>query len=76
MGQRAAEVKMTSSRVEQVEFERRSSRTGQRYGLGGFVGEAEYEGQLAEFVPWLEAAEWAGVGRLTVWGNGRLKISR
>jgi hypothetical protein len=76
MGERAAAVKMTSARVEKVEFERRSGRTGQRHGLGGFVGEAEYEGQLAEFVPWLEAAEWAGVGRLTVWGNGRLKISR
>jgi hypothetical protein len=76
MGQRAAAVKMTSARVEKVEFERRSGRTGQRHGIGGFVGEAEYEGQLAEFVPWLEAAEWVGVGRLTVWGNGRLKISR
>ena len=76
MGERAAAVKMTFLRIEQVEFERRSSRTGQRHGLGGFVGEAEFEGQLAEFVPWLKAAEWAGVGRLTVWGNGRLKISR
>jgi hypothetical protein len=76
MGQRAAAVKMTSARVEEVEFERRSGRTGQQHGLGGFVGEAEYEGQLAEFVPWLEAAEWVGVGRLTVWGNGRVKISR
>jgi hypothetical protein len=76
MGRRAAAVQMTSARVEEVEFERRSGRTGQRHGIGGFVGEAEYEGQLAEFVPWLEAAEWVGVGRLTVWGNGRLKISK
>ena len=76
MGQRAAAVKMTSARVEEIEIERRSGRTGQRHGIGGFMGEAEYEGQLAEFVPWLEAAEWVGVGRLTVWGNGRLKISR
>jgi hypothetical protein len=76
MGQRAAAVRMTLSRVEEVEFERRSGRTGQRHGIGGFMGEAEYEGQLAEFVPWLEAAEWVGVGRLTVWGNGRVRISR
>jgi hypothetical protein len=75
MGQRAAAVKMTSAAFEQVELERRSGRTGQRHSLGGFVGEAEYEGQLAEFMPWLQAAEWVGVGRLTVWGNGRLKIS-
>ena len=74
MGQRAAAVKMTSVRIEEVEVERRSGRTGQRHRIGGFVGEAEYEGELAEFVPWLQAAEWVGVGRLTVWGNGRLKI--
>lgn len=74
MGQRARAVKMTSLHIEQVEFERQSGRTGQRHGLGGFVGEAEYEGQLAEFVPWLKAAGWAGVGRLTVWGNGRIQI--
>ena len=74
IGQRAAAVKMTSAWVEEIKLERLSGRTGQRHGIGGFVGEAEYEGQLAEFVPWLEAAEWVGVGRLTVWGNGRLKI--
>jgi hypothetical protein len=74
IGARARAVRMTSARVEEVEVERQSARTGQRHGIGGFVGEAEYEGRLAEFVPWLRAAEWVGVGRLTVWGNGRLKI--
>ena len=53
--------------------ERRSSRTGQRHGIGGFVGFAEYEGDLAEFVPYLEAAYWTGVGRHCTWGNGQIK---
>jgi hypothetical protein len=52
---------------------RRSSRTTQVHSLGGIVGSAEYEGDLDEFVPWLRAASWTGVGRHTVWGNGQIE---
>ncbi len=55
-----------------VAVERRSSRTGQRHGIGGFVGFADYEGDLAEFLPYLEAAPWTGVGRHCTWGNGQI----
>jgi len=44
------------------------------HSLGGFTGEAEYEGDLAEFLPWLRAARWVGVGRQTVWGKGELRV--
>jgi hypothetical protein len=44
--------------------------------LGGFTGWAEYEGELREFVPYLEAARWTGVGRQTVWGKGEIGIER
>jgi hypothetical protein len=74
MGERAAAVRMTRCEVRQVDVERRSSRTGQVHPIGGFVGEAEYEGDLMEFVPYLRAAEWTGVGRHTVWGKGELRI--
>jgi hypothetical protein len=74
MGERAAAVRMTRCEVRHVAMERRSSRTGQVHPLSGFVGEAEYEGDLAEFVPWLEAAEWTGVGRQTVWGKGEILV--
>jgi hypothetical protein len=40
--------------------------------LGGFVGVAEYEGDLNEFFPYLEIARWTGVGRQTVWGKGEI----
>jgi hypothetical protein len=76
MGERAAAIRMTHSRIEQHDYERRSSRTGQRHSLGGFIGEADYEGDLTEFVPYLEATWWTGVGRLTVWGNGQLCVSK
>lgn len=73
-GERAALVRMTSCRIEHREILRRSSRTGQTHPIGGFVGEAEYEGDLAEFVPYLRAAEWTGVGRQTVWGKGEIAV--
>jgi len=34
-----------------------------------FTGEAEYAGELAEFLPWLRAARWVGVGRQTPCGG-------
>jgi hypothetical protein len=75
--ERAALVEMTRCEVHQVdEVTRRSSRTGQVHSLGGFMGEAEYEGALSEFLPWLEAARWTGVGRQTVWGKGVIALHR
>jgi hypothetical protein len=73
-GERARRVKMTRCELTQVAAKRRSSRTGQVHSIGGFTGEAEYEGDLAEFVPYLQAAAWTGVGRQTVWGKGQLEI--
>ena len=73
-GERAAKVRMTGCRVTHVDVERRSSRTGQTHSIGGFIGEAEYEGELAEFLPYLKAAQWTGVGRQTVWGKGHISV--
>jgi hypothetical protein len=72
MGNRAAIIKMTHCELRQIEAERVSRSTGQRHSLGGFAGIAEYEGDLAEFVPYLEIARWTGVGRQTVWGKGEI----
>jgi CRISPR-associated endoribonuclease Cas6 len=75
MGERAAAIRMTRCELRQVEAERRSSRTGQVHGIGGFVGVAEYEGALSEFIPYLDAAQWTGIGRQCVWGKGELRVS-
>ncbi len=72
MGERARAIRMTRWEMERVERERVSRSTGQRHSIGGFTGVAEYEGELAEFVPYLEIARWTGVGRQTVWGKGEL----
>lgn len=71
-GERAGRVTMSRCELVQVAAERVSRRTGQRHSLGGFRGVAEYEGDLAEFLPYLEIARWTGVGRQTVWGKGEI----
>jgi hypothetical protein len=72
MGERAGRVRLTRSELSWTETERRSSRTGLTHPLGGFTGEVEYEGELGEFLPYLRAAQWTGVGRQTVWGKGEI----
>ncbi len=74
MRDRAKAVRMTDCELKLARTSRRSSRTGQVHSLGGFVGTAEYEGELSEFLPYLEAARWTGVGRQCVWGKGELRI--
>jgi hypothetical protein len=71
---RASKVTMTSCRLRHDASERRSTRTGQSHPIGGFLGTAEYEGELAEFLPFLEAGRWTGVGRQSVWGKGQLDV--
>lgn len=73
-GERAALIRMTRCEIRHVDVVRRSSRTGQTHPIGGFTGEAEYEGGLTEFVPYLRAAEWTGVGRQTVWAKGQVRV--
>jgi CRISPR-associated endoribonuclease Cas6 len=74
LGERARAIRMTRCELRQVEAKRRSSRTGQVHSLGGFIGSADYEGELGEFLPFLEAARWTGVGRQCVWGKGEIRV--
>lgn len=72
MGERAARVRLSRCELQWTEVARRSSRTGQIHPLGGFTGVAEYDGDLGEFLPYLRAGHWTGVGRQTVWGKGEI----
>ncbi|MGO9011892.1 MAG: CRISPR system precrRNA processing endoribonuclease RAMP protein Cas6 [Bryobacteraceae bacterium] len=74
LGARARAVKLVSSDLNWTSARRRSSRTGQSHPLGGFTGIARYQGDLGEFLPWLRAARWTGVGRQTVWGKGDVRV--
>jgi len=73
--ERAARVRLAAHRLSQHQVERFSTRTQQRHPLGGFTGTAEYAGAgLAEFLPYLRAGEYTGVGRQTVWGKGAFTV--
>jgi hypothetical protein len=72
MGERAGRVALTDCNLAWHATKRRSSRTGQTHPIGGFTGEAQYEGELTEFLPYLRAGQWTGVGRQTVWGKGEI----
>jgi hypothetical protein len=74
MGERAARVELRRSDLAWEQVKRKSGRTGQVHPIGGFTGEAEYAGPLGEFLPWLRAARWVGVGRQTVWGKGDVRV--
>ena len=74
LGERAARVELRRSDLAWEQVKRKSGRTGQVHPIGGFTGEAEYAGHLAEFLPWLRAARWVGVGRQTVWGKGDVRV--
>jgi CRISPR-associated endoribonuclease Cas6 len=74
LGERSEKVRTLASHFEWVERARTSSKTGQRHELSGFIGEATYEGDLAEFLPWLTLGELVHVGKHTAWGNGHFRL--
>ena len=73
-GERAEAVRIERCDLRHVHAERLSTRTRQRHPLGGLAGVVEYAGSLAEFVPFLEAAQFTGVGRQTSWGKGEIQV--
>lgn len=75
LGERAEKVRTVSAQTDWVERFRTSSKTRQRHELSGFVGEATYEGKLAEFLPWLTLGEVVHVGKHAAWGNGWIQIA-
>ena len=74
LGERAQQVQMIRCEFQHRQVSRVSTRTGQRHSIGGFVGEAEYAGELREFVPFLMAAQFTGIGRQTTWGKGEIQV--
>ncbi len=73
-GRRAAAVTMTRCELRHQEVTRFSTRTRQSHSLSGFVGVAEYEGELREFIPYLIIGQFTGMGRQTTWGKGEIAV--
>lgn len=74
MAQRAQVILLERHRLRYQNRLRTSSKTGQTHPIGGFLGEADYAGNLDEFLPLLDAASWTVVGRQTVWGKGQIRL--
>ena len=70
--QRSDSIQTIRFALTRNEASRKSSRSGQAHALSGVTGEIDYRGNLTDFLPYLEAARWTGVGRHTVWGKGEL----
>lgn len=75
MGERAAEIRLLEAKLKRAEGSRRSTSQQNRHPLGGFYGSARYGGDLREFLPYLYAGQYTGVGKYTVWGQGEISIS-
>ena len=75
MGERARNIRVVEQSLKHVDRNRTSRASGDSHPIGGFIGEAIYEGDLGEFLPYLEAGYWTGVGRQTVWGKGEIRTT-
>lgn len=62
------------SDVKWTSWERYSSRQKQRLKMGGIVGNVVFKGDIEEYLPWLQLAEWCNIGKNPVFGLGRVKI--
>ncbi|MGP8322062.1 MAG: CRISPR system precrRNA processing endoribonuclease RAMP protein Cas6 [Methanosarcinaceae archaeon] len=56
------------------DWERYSNRQEKRLKMGGFMGDITFEGDLAEFLPFLRLGEYLHVGKGTVYGLGKYEI--
>ncbi|MBI4523637.1 MAG: CRISPR system precrRNA processing endoribonuclease RAMP protein Cas6 [Deltaproteobacteria bacterium] len=68
--ERAKTVEMKDGNIRWHDWERYSARQDTRMKMGGFVGEVEYHGELAEFLPLLKLGERIHVGKSSTFGLG------
>jgi len=72
--ERAQEIRSAELNTRWVDWERYSGRQNAKLKMGGFVGEAVYEGDLTEFRPLLLLGQLVHIGKACVFGNGRYEI--
>jgi CRISPR-associated endoribonuclease Cas6 len=72
----AKQVETRDGQVHWRDWERYSARQDTKMKMGGFVGEVEYRGDLASFVPLLTVGQKVNVGKATGFGLGRYVLER
>lgn len=74
MVKKAEKIMTISEQTTWVDWERYSSRQDTRMNLGGVVGNVTYEGELAEYIPFLALGEWTHVGKGATFGMGKYRL--
>lgn len=69
--ERAGKVKVKERNTRWHDWERYSARQDTRMKMGGFVGRVTFEGELGEFMPFIEIGERIHVGKGTSFGLGK-----
>ena len=68
-------VRLVENRTRVLTVNRHSSKTGQRHDIGGFIGEARYEGAaIGRLMPLVRVGEVVHVGKHAAFGNGRMEV--
>jgi hypothetical protein len=74
LARQAEAVRLVDWHGDWREWERYSTRQDRRMVFGGVLGTAVYEGNVAEFLPYLVYGQAAHVGKQTTFGAGRYRI--
>jgi CRISPR-associated endoribonuclease Cas6 len=72
--ERTKVIKTVHSDLVWKDWERYSQRQDTKLKMGGFLGEITFEGDLAEFMPFLKLGEYLHIGKGTVFGLGKYEI--
>ena len=72
--ERTKVIKTVHSDLVWKDWERYSRRQDTKMNMGGFLGDITFEGDLAEFMPYLKLGEFLHIGKGTVFGLGKYDI--
>lgn len=72
--ERTKVIKTVHSNLVWKDWERYSKTQDRKLNMGGFMGEITFEGDLAEFMPFLILGEYLHIGKGTVFGLGKYEI--
>jgi hypothetical protein len=72
----AGEVQLVEDKTRWLDLHSGSRRLGRATPIGGYVGQATYEGDMTLFLPWLLIGQSAHVGKSTTKGNGWYELIR
>ncbi|KPA13720.1 CRISPR-associated protein Cas6 domain containing protein [Candidatus Magnetomorum sp. HK-1] len=71
--QRAKSVKMIDNNLKWYNWSRYSERQDRKMKMGGLIGSVIYEGNLEEFIPFIQFCSKVHIGKQTTFGLGKIR---